>query len=206
MIRCVSVVAALVLSAPLLVPRAPSSPQDGFVQVVGDEWGQHVFFAVLEGLYTDGVSNAAVDMILAKDPDTGYPQNFVWSCPICMPALDAFNLYRVRPRFAGLKIESDTFGDGLSQETLRDLASPFLDIRQAAIRGLVERWVERRVTSLRLTPEERARWDEAMEQRRKKGMAMLASYRSGERPGGYAAMKACPFCDGANDALEPTKR
>ena len=57
-----------------------------------------------------------------------------------MPALDAFHLYLARPDFKGLKVKSNTFGKGLEAEVLRDLDSPFLDIRQGAIRGLVERW------------------------------------------------------------------
>jgi hypothetical protein len=208
MIRLACVALVLALGAPLLLPETTTSSAApaGFVPVAADEWSQHVFFAVLEGLYVDGVGNEVVDAILVTDPDSGFPQNFVWACPICMPALDAFHLYRGRPDFQGLKSPRNTFGDGLSDEVLGDLQSPFLDIRQSAIRGLVERWVERRVASLRLDEDERARWDQALAERRKKGMAMLASYRDLERPGSYGAMKACPFCDGANDALVPEGR
>jgi hypothetical protein len=205
MIRLVPVVVALAFGAPLLLPETPtSSPAPaGFVPVAADEWSRQIFFAVIEGLYADGVGDEAVAAILATDPDTGFPQNFVWACPICMPALDAFQLYRGRPYFQGLKLKRNTFGAGLADEVLRDLKSPFLDIRQSAIRGLVERWVERRVASLRLDETERAQWDQAMEERRKQGMAMLAGYRGSDPIASYAAMTACPFCDGANDALEP---
>ena len=58
---------------------------------------QMVFFAVLEGLYRDGVSSADVDVFLRKDKNEkgieGYI-HFVYGCSICMPALDAFRSYR----------------------------------------------------------------------------------------------------------------
>jgi hypothetical protein len=37
---------------------------------------EEIFLAVLEGLYRDGVQNAAVDAIVAEDPRSGYPVNF----------------------------------------------------------------------------------------------------------------------------------
>ena len=71
-----------------------------------------------------------------------------------------------------------------------------------AIRELVERWVDRRVTSLRLDERERAQWDHAMEDMRKQGMARLAEYRRQGLGGSYAEMTDCAFCDGANDPFE----
>ena len=35
--------------------------------------------------------------ITARDPEHGLPANFVWGCPICMPAYEAFLTYRARP-------------------------------------------------------------------------------------------------------------
>ena len=74
---------------------------------------QLVFFAVLEGLYEDGVGTDDVDRILAVDPKTKQPrleEHFVYSCPLCMPAFDAMVLYRSRPNFYGRKDSSDNFG------------------------------------------------------------------------------------------------
>src|SRR5947207_11898373 len=57
---------------------------------------QLVFFAVLEGLYRDGVSNDDVDRIIPpgkNGKDTFDPEHFVYACPLCHPAFEAFRLY-----------------------------------------------------------------------------------------------------------------
>ena len=64
---------------------------------------QMILFAVLEGLYRDGVSTEAAASIAALDQESGIPLNFVYNCPLCMPALDAFRVYLERPDFLGKK-------------------------------------------------------------------------------------------------------
>src|SRR4051794_38029157 len=58
-----------------------------------------VFFAVLEGLYEDGVANEAVDNIVGKTKDgkTEIRHTFVFQCPLCHPVYEAFRLYQHRP-------------------------------------------------------------------------------------------------------------
>ncbi len=88
--------------------------------------GQLVFFAVLEGLYEDGVSTDDVERILAIDPATKQPQyseHFVGACPLCLPAFDAFQLYRSRPMFYGRKEAIDKFGPGLDPILVKKLHS-----------------------------------------------------------------------------------
>jgi|SRR5882672_9826671 len=164
------------------------------------DYEQEIFFGVLEGCFVDGVSNEAVDAILAVDPASSMPANFIQGCPICMPARDAFRVYRARPRFEGHKDSSDTFGPGLDPTVLTALASADLGVRQTQIMKLVESWMARRVDGLRLNDYERGEWQQNMADRRKKGMAMLQQYRNGGNPGTYSKMKACPFCDAANGA------
>ena len=166
-----------------------------------DEFDQEIFFAVLEGLYRDGVSTEVVEKILVTDEVTGYPANFIWCCPICMPALDAFNLYRARPRFVAIKTYKDTFGEGLSAEVIARLENPVMQVRQGAIRELVESWVRQRVDSQNLTYDERLRFEENMRMRRKQGMEFLHSYQEQGLGGSYVEMNDCAFCDGANDAF-----
>ena len=159
-----------------------------------------LFFAVLEGLYVDGVSNEVVDAIIERDVESNQPANFVWGCPICMPAYEALRLYRARPRFESSKGLEDTFGPGLDAETTRRVTSPELAVKLEAIQELIERWTGRRMESLRLSDAEREVWQHEMEIGLKKGMSMLYSYKDGERPGRYKDMKACAFCEGANGA------
>jgi hypothetical protein len=166
----------------------------------GETLSHEIFFAVLEGLYEDGVSSEAVDAITAKDPEHGYPANFVWACPVCMPAYEAMLTYRARPRFDFKKGPQD-FGPGLDEATMARLTTGEIAERQQAIMGLVERWLARRIEARRLTQVERDVWREEMAMRRKKGMSMLQSYQQQGMKGSYAKMKACPFCDGANKPL-----
>jgi hypothetical protein len=182
---------------------AQASPQESARETTDFEY--ELFAAVLEGLYVDGVSNEAVDAITAKDPEHGYPANFVWACPVCMPAYRAFLTYRARPHFEWIKGPQD-FGPGLDAATVAELTTGEFAARQQALMQLVGRWVERRMGRLRLTPEERAEWKLEMERRRKKGMAQLADYQSCGLGGSYARMKACPLCDGANEPFQPPTR
>ncbi|HEU4420465.1 MAG TPA: hypothetical protein VFT55_16125, partial [Planctomycetota bacterium] len=72
-----------------------------------------IFYAVLEGLYDEGVSTEDVDILLHQDPATRQYSYFVAGCPLCTPAIDALQLYRGRPKFYGRKEACDTFGTGL---------------------------------------------------------------------------------------------
>src|SRR6266496_3203022 len=65
---------------------------------------QLVFFAVLEGLYRDGLSNETVDLIIPPGENGKgrfEPEHFVYTCPLCHPAYEAFKLYRQREEFYG---------------------------------------------------------------------------------------------------------
>jgi hypothetical protein len=166
---------------------------------VRDPACQLVFFAVLEGLYTDGVTNEVVDRILAVDPTTGQPrmeEHFVYACPLCHPAFEAFRLYRLRSPFSGLKAGGDTFGTGLDARVVSQLMSEKQADRLAAVQALIDTWVRRRIDSLRLTKEERADLSKRLEERRQEGMAQLKAGQSDR----YAGWKGCAVCDGAAGA------
>jgi hypothetical protein len=161
---------------------------------------QLVFFAVLEGLYRDGVQNDDVDLIIppGKDGRGGFDlEHFVYACPLCHPAFEAFRLYRQREPFYGLKARVDSFGPGLDEVVRAQLRSPDAEQRRQAIQGLVNRWVERRLEMMRLTEAERADITREMEAGRKQGMGML-------KPGTAtsAARTNCPICDGSFGACQ----
>lgn len=199
----VRALAASLLSLALLPQSSPpekakAPPPRPFVlpQTEGP-YERHIFFAVLEGLYQDGVSNEVVDRILVLDEQTKFPANFVWACPACMPAYNAFRLYRGRPDFQE-KAPRDTFGPGLAPALTERLTAVDLAIVQRALEELIATWMNRRMEALRLTEPERAEWRIVMEERRKQGMSYLEGYRE-SLGGSYASMKTCPICEGAND-------
>lgn len=199
-----SLVLALGANSSVVRDSEPSqSPPSN--QRAATDYELELFLAVLEGLYEDGVSNDAVDAITVIDSEHGYPANFVWACPVCMPAYRAFLTYRARPEFTWIKGSPD-FGPGLTAEQMAGLTTGEFSARQEALMKLVGCWVERRMARLRLTPEENAAWQREMEQRRKKGMAQLAAYKDQRLGGSYARMNDCPLCDGANEPWLPPTR
>jgi len=165
--------------------------------------GQLVFFAVLEGLYHDGVKNDDVDLIIPPG-EGGKPkfdqEHFVYACPLCHPAFEAFRLYRQREYFYGFKARTNTLGSGLPQAVATRLRSQNADERRQAIEELISRWVSQRLELMRLTAAEREALTREMEQGRKQGMgglknAVLAGQTSQSRTN-------CPICDGSFGACK----
>jgi len=159
---------------------------------------QLVFYAVLEGLYEDGVSTDDVNRILAVDPRTRQPQfheHFVDACPLCAPAFDAFVLYRSRPRFHCRKDSADTFGSGLDPILAKKLRSDGKADQLEAIQTMVNRWVIRRLEGMRLTKDEREQWTAVIEEGRRQGMGRLQQAQAANQ-NEYLGWKGCAICDG----------
>lgn len=168
---------------------------------------QLVFFAVLEGLYRDGAKNDDVDLIIPPEKN-GEPkfdnEHFVYACPLCHPAFEAFRLYRQREVIYGLKARVDTFGPGLDQAVIARLRSNDAGQRRQAIEDLISRWVSQRLEMMRLTDAEREAITREMEQGRKQGMGGLKQ----SAPAGQASLTRtnCPICDGSFGACKrPTR-
>ncbi|MCK5945099.1 MAG: hypothetical protein KAI24_24130 [Planctomycetes bacterium] len=164
------------------------------------DMGHELFYAVLEGLYADGVRNETVDRILATED--GEWLHFVPGCPTCIYVLEAFRHYRARPEFVSFKGGGNTWGAGLPDAERRAFASDDLRVRLKALQRLVDDWVDRRMDRLRLTDGERARWHEHLLERSKKGEEILHSL---QRSGRMKAWRdvTCPSCVGASDGSMP---
>ncbi len=192
--------AVVIFSAPFAVTLAAEEGERKFVDSgvwIENTASQTVFFAVLEGLYTDGVTNEVVDCILSPDPKSGEPrynEHFVYACPLCHPAYEAFRLYRARPTFYGLKGEPDTFPGRFPAEVVMKLHSDRIEDRLPAIQTLIEGWVRRYLDKMRLTPEEREQVTAHMKLGRDRGMKMLETNR--EKGFSFNA-KTCAICEGS---------
>jgi len=172
--------------------------------------GPLVFYAVLEGLYTDGVSNEVVDKVIKPD----FTANFIYSCPLCHPAYQAFLLYRDRQPFYGIKYPQDkpydTFGSGLEGALKQDILTGSMTERRAAIQSLITRWVARRLEQMRLTPDELELWKAKFDQAKAKGTKALKSLpfdedgliREDGLYSGYLEWDECAVCEGAFGACE----
>lgn len=195
--RTLTALALLLALAPVLAPRAKAAPD----AAVPGGIERFVFFAVLERLYDLGLPDDVVDRVLEHDPASGQIASFVYACPICMPAYDAFALYRQRPAFYGKKGDPRDFGHEANDELLRDLTAADRTLRTAAVGRLVADGMERRLALLRLTPEERGAYQLEIEKARKYAMGLLSSFRASAPAGSpYAEMKSCALCDGASQA------
>jgi hypothetical protein len=183
---------------------APAKPTEDWKE---DPVCRMVFFAVLEGLYSDGVSTEAVDRVVGRKAKGGAPeikQTFVIQCPLCHPVYEAFCLYQQRSTFNGDK--RDTFGKGLDTQLERLLQSENLVTRQRALEVLVQDWVGRRLGLMRLSESERRDWAQRLEERSKQGKDRLKELRLKDSWykawSGYAG---CPSCDGTTAACKAVK-
>lgn len=196
--------ALLALLPPLVLSAAAFTPapavQEPRIPTLPEETSRTLFFAVLEGLYEDGVDNYVVDAVTRVDLQNGYPELFVYACPICTPVYDAFLEYRNRVPFYARKVEADSFGEGLPQALRERLSAPDRDTRWKALNELVQGYIERRLDAMRLTEEERQSWSSQLADGRKQGMMMLQSYQQDTQRMQYPGMKACALCDAANGA------
>src|SRR4051812_19549419 len=118
-----------------------------------------VFFAVLQGLYEDGVSDEVVSNIVPPDKKgrDKMRHSFVLDCPLCQPAYEAFCVYQCRPRFTS-EDKPAALGAGLPEATVKGLLSKTLSTRLITLRGPIKKWVERRLVSMKLDAKERQRW------------------------------------------------
>jgi hypothetical protein len=166
-----------------------------------DDNYRFIFYAVLEGCYEDGIATTNVDQMLLANTNTGYV-HFVYACPICVPTIHALQAYRARPtHFAELKTRSTTFGPGLSAEKVEKLYSDRPSDRLEVINGLMQSWITRRMTELRLTDEERTRLKQNLEEMRREGMKMLKNFQNGDpehfKMSAFAEVQQCAVCNGA---------
>lgn len=194
--KTLTIAVAALFAAFLPVPHP--QPQD---PEVPDRPGgpQTIFYAVLEGLYDEGVATEDVDILLTQDPATNGFSYFVHGCPLCMPAIDAMQLYRGRPKFYGYKEASDTFGTGLPEKERQALRGDDVPARLQVLHDFIARCMKRKLASLRLTKSESERWQLVLKEMSEKGGAMLKLEQEHGRAGALAKAKGCSVCEGMND-------
>jgi len=165
-----------------------------------DDVEQAIFFAVIEGLYRDGVDTETAKLLASTDEKTGAPRFVIQSCPLCMPAFNAIRVYAARPEFSGDKQGRTTFGPGLAAEVRAGLASPELRTRLDTFQGLISAWTSSHLDRMRLTPEEQKVWQQWIGDLREKGNAILESYleQGGPYAEAYRGWKQCAVCEGSN--------
>jgi hypothetical protein len=131
-----------------------AKPADELVKWQDSEAGQFVFFAVLEGLYRDGVPNEVVDLIVnpKREMDSTVKHVFVFQCDICHAAYEAFVLYSRRQTFQKSG-ERNTFGKSFDPKILGELKSNDARTRVYALGSMIRPWIAARVDLLKLSKE-----------------------------------------------------
>lgn len=202
---------AAVLATPWCVEPSPAqSPTPPVAELVktrqglqpppsdwkGDPVCQMVFFAVLEGLYTDGVSDDVVAAVL-RGENGKISEVFVDKCPLCYPVYEAFVLYQKRQTFVGAT-KQNTFGKGVSADLANRLKSTDIIRTQVpALTELLRPWVERKLTTTHLTDEQKKDLSTRLLKRRDEGNNLVLTY------------KRCAICDSTSAAcqvFQPSKK
>ena len=160
---------------------------------------QLIFFAILEGLYLDGISSEVAAAFAQIQEDTKLPAHFVYSCPLCMPTFDALRLYLTRPSFYSNKLQANTFGAGLSSQQNHMVLEGNRQDLMKVLETLVSRWIGQRLDSLDLSPQERLDIKMKIGMMRKKGMSALHSFQEagGVKSQHYADWEDCAVCEGS---------
>ena len=167
-----------------------------------------VFFAVLEGCFEDGVRQQEIDLMIPIRPDRenrrSIVKNMVYSCPLCSAVFDGLRLYSDRQGFISGMSKTEwynTFGQGLDEKTRKALAEEGASCRKA-IQGLVNTWIEKRISKSGMTPEEVKTIRKQLALMRDDGEKALKAMQEGKMgeklQKNYEGWKECPICQGAS--------
>lgn len=171
-----------------------------------EEMCQFVFFAVLEGLYRDGVQNEIVDAIIGdkiEKKENKVKSHFVFRCKLCHATYEAFRTYRNRPAFMQTKGAS-TFGKGADLALLKQLGSKDARTRIYSMGALVRPWIMHRIKETRKTPQEKTAMKKQFEQYAQEGANLLRTHKRA-KDGFYLDWSfygSCQACEAAKDLGE----
>jgi hypothetical protein len=191
------------LQSPTLAAEPKLGASKKAVEWQKDETCQFVFFAVLEGLYRDGIQNEIVDAIIgeqiAKKEDK-MKTHFVFRCELCHATYEAFRTYRNRPTFLDAKGAS-TFGKGADLKLLKELQSKDARTRIYSMGRLVRPWIMHRIEETRKTPAEKTALKEQFASYASEGKDILRAHQQA-KDGFYLDWRfygSCQACEAAKD-------
>ena len=192
------------LCLPLLAQNKPKPDvANRNVEWQKEEMCQFVFFAVLEGLYRDGIQNEIVDAIIGEKivkKENRVKTHFVFRCKLCHATYEAFRTYRNRPAFMQTKGAS-TFGNGVDLNRLKKLRSNDARTRIYAMGALVRPWIMHRIKETRKTPEEKTAMKKQFTKYAQEGADLLKTHKRA-KDGFYLDWSfygSCQACEAAKD-------
>ena len=192
------------LCLPLLAQNKPKPDvANRNVEWQKEEMCQFVFFAVLEGLYRDGIQNEIVYAIIGEKivkKENRVKTHFVFRCKLCHATYEAFRTYRNRPAFMQTKGAS-TFGNGVDLNRLKKLRSNDARTRIYAMGALVRPWIMHRIKETRKTSEEKTAMKKQFEKYALEGADLLKTHKRA-KDGFYLDWSfygSCQACEAAKD-------
>ena len=195
---------ALALCLPLSAQEKPKpDAAKSNLEWQKEEMCQFVFFAVLEGLYRDGIQNEIVDAIIGEKivkKENRVKTHFVFRCKLCHATYEAFRTYRNRPAFMQTKGAS-TFGNGVDLNRLKKLRSNDARTRIYAMGALVRPWIMHRIKETRKTPEEKTAMKKQFTKYAQAGADLLKTHKRA-KDGFYLDWSfygSCQACEAAKD-------
>ena len=200
---------ATILAALLLLPMIVSAQSDSVdtpakkesktLRWQDDPHGQFVFFAVLEGLFRDGVSNEVVDLVInpKKGPDDKIKHCFVIQCEICHAAYEAFVLYRRRKVFDNSG-ERSTFGKGVDKKFKKGLESSSAGRRVRTLGRMMRPWIVSRANKMIMSEEEKIELIDKLMKFKGEADNLLSNFRSTDPSyKDWSFYGACQACEAA---------
>ena len=195
---------ALGVCLPLLAQDKPKPvATSGNVEWHKEEMCQFVFFAVLEGLYRDGVQNEIVDAIIGQKipkKEDKVKTHFVFRCKLCHATYEAFRTYRNRPAFMQTK-GSSTFGKGANLALIKKLSSKDARTRIYTMGAMIRPWIMHRIKETRKTPEEKTAMKKEFMKYAQEGSDLLTTHKRA-KDGFYLDWSfygSCQACEAAKD-------
>ena len=163
---------------------------------------QFVFFAILEGLYRDGIQDEVVDLVLGEtvDLDVKVKHCFVFKCELCHAAYEAFALYKARPAFKNTEGKT-TFGKGAGEGVIKELKSEDTRTRVYAMGNLIRPWIQHRVKETRMTVEEQKVMAEQFREYAREGSKLLSTFKRAKDTVyiNWNFYGTCQACEAAED-------
>ena len=199
----ISLATLFALHSPALAADPSLEASKKAVEWQKDETCQFVFFAVLEGLYRDGIQNEIVDAVIGEKIDkkeNKIKTHFVFRCELCHATYEAFRTYRNRPAFLDAKGAS-TFGKGTDLKLLKELQSKDARTRIYSMGRLIRPWIMQRIEETRKTPAEKTAMKEKFAGYAREGKDILRAHQQA-KDGFYLDWRfygSCQACEAAKD-------
>ena len=152
-----------------------------------DEECRRVFFAVMEGLYRDGISQEIVDLVIGRVESNNLEQAFIFRCKLCHACFEAFAVYQRRPAFNGAEGKNTIGSREIPKEVIESLRKGGRLEFDNAFATIVQPWVKKELHVMMDSGADRTELLQKFVKLAEEGNALIPGY------------GRCQACDAIND-------